>query len=304
MCRMLGYVGAPVLLDELLIGPDNSLIHQTVNARMLAMLNLAGFGLAAWNDGLANPALPLTFHSTNVAVFDSNLRTLAAKLPVRTLVAHLRGVPLDGTAVVNQQSLHPFHLPGCPLVLAHNGDLAEFGRMRTVLLGHIHPDIARRMTALTDSAFLHALVLSQLADTAGPFTADGILAAVVAALRIVRQERAKLGITKSSSTNLIVTDGRHLVAVRFTFDFGRFAEPPFQGGVEFLSLWYTLGAAYGLHDGEWKMVGEGGADTLVASEPLTRDVSTWVEVPEYHALVVDAAPAPGVRRRRIIAVDA
>ncbi|MEI6419931.1 MAG: SRPBCC family protein, partial [Sphingomonadales bacterium] len=36
MCRMLGYVGEPVLLDELLIRPDNSLIHQTVNARMLA----------------------------------------------------------------------------------------------------------------------------------------------------------------------------------------------------------------------------------------------------------------------------
>jgi glutamine amidotransferase len=304
MCRMLGYVGEPVLLDELLIRPDNSLIHQTVNARMLAMLNLAGFGLAAWNDHMANPQLPLTFHSTNVAVFDSNLRTLAAKLPVRTLVAHLRGVPLDGTAVVNQQSLHPFHLAGSPLVLAHNGDLADFGRMRAPLLAHIHPDIARRMTALTDSAFLHALVLSQLPDTAGPFRADDLLAAVQAALAVVRQVRADLGIARSSSVNLIVSDGRHMVATRFTFDFGCFEVPPFQGGVAFLSLWYTLGARYGLHDGEWKMVGEGGAGTLVASEPLTRDVSTWVEVPEYHALVVDADAGPGRTRRRIVAIDA
>jgi glutamine amidotransferase len=33
--------------------------------------------------------------------------------------------------------------------------------------------------------------------------------------------------------------------------------------------------------------GAGSADSvLVASEPLTRDVSTWIEVPEYSALIV------------------
>jgi hypothetical protein len=51
------------------------------------MLNLAGFGLAAWNDDLHDAHLPLTFHSTNVAVFDANLRALAARLKVRSLVA-------------------------------------------------------------------------------------------------------------------------------------------------------------------------------------------------------------------------
>ncbi|WP_372915302.1 hypothetical protein [Sandarakinorhabdus sp.] len=70
--------------------------------------------------------MPLTFHSTNVAVFDANLRALAARLKVRSLVSRLRGVPLDGSAAINQQSLHPFHMIGSPLTLAHNGDLAEF----------------------------------------------------------------------------------------------------------------------------------------------------------------------------------
>jgi glutamine amidotransferase len=88
--------------------------------------------------------------------------------------------------------------------------------------------------------------------------------------------------------NLILGDGRHLVAVRFTFDFGVFDVAPFQGGVEFLSQWFTFGRDYGLHDGEWKMVaGPKGADSvLVASEPLTRDVGTWVEVPEYSAIMI------------------
>lgn len=300
MCRMLGYIGAPVLLQDLVVRPDNALLNQTTDAQLLAMLNLAGFGLAAWNDDLADAHLPLTFHSTNVAVFDANLRALAARLPVRSLVAHLRGVPLDGSATINQQSLHPFQLAGSPLVLAHNGDLANFGAMRSSLWPHIKPDIARRMTALTDSAFLHALMLSQLDDPAGPFTAAQIFRAITAALRVVRRVRADHGIHRSSSVNLVASDGRNLVATRFTFDFGRFETPPFQGGIEYLSQWFTIGERYAFADGEWKMTGGSGAGTLVASEPLTRDVSTWVEVPEYGALLVEA---DGAVRRRIEMID-
>lgn len=300
MCRMLGYVGAPVVLENLVVRPDNALLNQTTDAQLLTMLNLAGFGLAAWNDDLAGSHLPLTFHSTNVAVFDANLRALAARLKVRSLVAHLRGVPLDGSATINQQSLHPFHMAGSPLVLAHNGDLADFGAMRSSLWPLIKPDIARRMTALTDSAFLHALVLSHVDDPAGPFTADTIFRAITAALSVVRRVRADHGIARSSSVNLVVSDGRNMVATRFTFDFGRFEKPPFQGGIEFLSQWFTIGDRYDFTDGEWKMTGGRGAGTLVASEPLTRDVSTWVEMPEYGALLVDSGDAP---RRRIEMID-
>jgi len=301
MCRLLGYLGDPVLLDDLIIKPDNSLVRQTTEARMLAMLNLAGFGLAGWDDGSPEPHLPLTFHSTNVAALDSNLRVLARKLRVHALVAHLRGVPLDGSAVINQQNLHPFAIPGSPLVLAHNGDLAGFSRMRFALVEHLKPEIAARLVASTDSAWLHALVLSQFDDPGGPFTADEIFRAVEGALAIVRQVRAAAGIRKSSSVNLILGDGRNLVATRFTYDFGCFETPPAQGGVEFLSMWYTLGDHYGFADGEWKMTAGRGKATLIASEPLTRDVSTWVEVPEYSAVLVDSAG--GQTRRRIVPLD-
>jgi glutamine amidotransferase len=302
MCRLLGYLGDPVLLDDLVVKPDNSLLRQTTEARMLAMLNLAGFGLAAWDDATAEPHLPLTYHSTQVAVLDGNLRALARKLRVRALVAHLRGVPLDGSAVVNQQNLHPYVIAGSPLVLAHNGDLAGFSRMRFALVEHLKPDIAARLTASTDSAWLHALVLSQFDDPAGPFTSDEIVGAISSALAIVRRVRAAAGIRKSSSVNLIVGDGRNLVATRFTYDFGCFETPPAQGGIEFLSQWYTLGDHYGFADGEWKMTSGSGRATLVASEPLTRDVSTWVEVPEYAALLVDGANDRP--RRRIVPLEA
>jgi glutamine amidotransferase len=60
-----------------------------------------------------------------------------------------------------------------------------------------------------------------------------------------------------------------------------------------------VGSAYGQHDGEWKMTGGArNADSiLIASEPLTRDVATWVEVPEYsilHAEIRDGRPAVAI----------
>lgn len=297
MCRMLAYAGPPVLLDHLIVQPDSSLVHQVIDAKMLAMLNLAGFGLAAWDDGMADPIQPLLFRSTEVAIFDPNLRSLAAKLNVRMVVAHLRGIPYSGQVAVNRESLHPFRMPGSPLVMAHNGDLADFAAMRYDLVEHIRPDIRRAITAMTDSAWLHALILSGLSDPTGPFTADEILRAVDRALSIIREVRNRLGIRRSSSVNLTIADGRNLIGVRFTYDFGVFEKPPFQGGIEFLSLWYTLGARYGHADGEWKMTGGPGSATIIASEPLTRDVSTWVEVPEYSALLVDGG------KRRVVAID-
>ena len=40
MCRILSYLGSPVLLDHLLYAPDSSLLNQTTAAQMLSMLNL------------------------------------------------------------------------------------------------------------------------------------------------------------------------------------------------------------------------------------------------------------------------
>ncbi|MBE9553046.1 MAG: hypothetical protein IMF05_06260, partial [Proteobacteria bacterium] len=59
-----------------------------------------------------------------------------------------------------------------------------------------------------------------------------------------------------------------------------------EANLNYLSLWYTLGREYGFHDGDWKMIGGNGTakSVMVASEPLTRDTSAWLEVPEYSML--------------------
>ena len=288
MCRVVAYLGNPVLLDDLIFGPNNSLINQTYAPQMLHMLNLGGFGMTAWDATSNLPAEPFTYRVTDLPIFDSNLKALAQKLRPHCLLAHVRGVPYSHLSHVGPENIHPFRYPGFRLAMAHNGDLAEFSKMKFQLLEYIKPEIAAQISGNTDSEWVYALLMSHVKDPTDKLDPDSILSAVTTTLEIIRNEREKLGITTSSSLNLFLCDGNDLVATRFTFDFGCYGAAVHEADFNYLSLWYTLGRDYGYHDEEWKMVGgPAGADSvIVASEPLTRDVSTWIEVPEYSILYV------------------
>jgi hypothetical protein len=81
MCRALLYLGPPVLLDTLLFQPDSALIRQSYMPKMLHMLNLAGFGLRAWDAASHAPERPFAYGSPSLPVFDRNLKNLAEKRP-------------------------------------------------------------------------------------------------------------------------------------------------------------------------------------------------------------------------------
>lgn len=304
MCRALLYLGQPVLLDNLLYQPDSALIRQSYMPKMLHMLNLAGFGLRAWDPESADPERAFSYYSQSLPVFDRNLQNLAQKIRPSCVLAHVRGVAYSTRVEISLQNVHPFHFQGVPLVLAHNGDLAEFARMKPLLLPHIKPEFLSQIHGTTDSEWIYALLLSQLKEVKKELKQDQIFAAIQETLDIIREARARLGIAVSSSVNLFVANGRQLAAVRYCFDFGCYrTEGPskvHEANLSFLSLWYTLGRDYALHEGEWRMTGgAANADSIiVASEPLTKDTSNWVELPEYGALfaeVRDGRPRVAVR---------
>ncbi len=293
MCRALAYLGQPVLLDNLLYQPDSALVKQSFMPKMLHLLNLAGFGMKAWDRGSPDPHKPYSYASTALPVFDRNLKALAEKIRPTCVLGHVRGVAYNTEVEISLQNVHPFQFPGIRLALAHNGDLARFSEMKPHLLDTIRPEIANLIRGTTDSEWIYALIVSQLADPRGACAADDLVLAVDQAFAIIRGVRARLGIATSSSVNLFLTTGEQIAAVRYCFDFGCYkTEDPakvHEANLTFLSLWYTSGSEYGYHDGEWKMTG--GADTadsiMIASEPLTRDTTTWLEVPEYSMIYAD-----------------
>jgi glutamine amidotransferase len=308
MCRVLMYNGHAVRLDDLLYQPNNSLVKQAYDPQMLDALSLAGFGLLAWDDSSRDPHVPFSYRTANVPIFDHNLKALAEKLCVTALLAHVRGVPYSENVTVGEQNLHPFHYKGYGLAMAHNGQLAGFDRMRFALVEHVRPEIARLIRGDTDSEWIYAVLLSQLDDPRRTLSPDEVLQAVDRTLSIIRAVRRQHDISTSSPTNLFISDGRFVVAVRFAFDYGCYdmSDPvPYNNADhKFLGIWYTTGKAYRQQDGEWKMIRgpvEDGRSLLISSEPLTRDASTWLEVPEYSALISTAED--GNQRVRVKHLD-
>ena len=293
MCRALAYLGQPVLLDNLLYQPDSALVKQSFMPKMLHLLNLAGFGMRAWDRGSPDPHKPYSYASTALPVFDRNLKALAEKIRPTCVLGHVRGVAYNTEVEISLQNVHPFQFPGVRLALAHNGDLARFAEMKPHLLEAIRPEIVNLIRGTTDSEWIYALIVSQLADPRSACAAEELVRAVDQAFAIIRRLRGRLGVATSSSVNLFLTTGEQIAAVRYCFDFGCYrTEDPakvHEANLTYLSLWYTSGSEYGYHDGEWKMTG--GADTadsiMIASEPLTRDTSTWLEVPEYSMIYAD-----------------
>jgi glutamine amidotransferase len=288
MCRVVGYLGRPVALTSILYATDSSLVRQAYSPRMMAtFLNLAGFGMAAWDSSSVSPDEPFTYKVTTLPVFDRNLRSLAEKITPSCLLAHVRGVTYSGNEVISQQNLHPFRHDDTKVTLAHNGHLREFARMKYDLITHVRPDLARRVEGTTDSEWIYVLLLSQLQDPFGLPDVAELVDATITTLAIIRDVRARNGIDTSSPANLFVSTGRCLVATRFSYDYGWYPadDQLLETDLPYVSLWYTLGSDYLERDGEWIMAGDGPPRSfMIASEPLTSDTSTWLEAPEYSIL--------------------
>jgi glutamine amidotransferase len=294
MCRVLAYLGEPISLGHVLFETDSSLVRQSYSPRMMeTYLNLAGFGMTAWDPRSAHAGDPFTYRVTTLPSFDRNLRNLAAKLEPSCLVAHVRGVTDAEYATVAESNLHPFHFPGARVALAHNGHLREFARMRYDLVQHVRPELARHISGRTDSEWIYALVLSQLDDPHGEPEARELGNAVASALRLLREARTRHGIDTSSPVNLFLVTGRSLVATRFSFDYGWYPDDDalLETDLPYCSLWYTVGGEYVPQGaGSAMTASDGVRSLLIASEPLTLDTATWLEVPEYSMITAAIGP--------------
>ena len=87
MCRWLAYSGAPVLLEDLLYKPKNSLVVQSLHSQLGAeTTNGDGFGVG-WYGTSETPGV---FRSTEPAWNDRNLRELAGQIRSPRVLAHIR----------------------------------------------------------------------------------------------------------------------------------------------------------------------------------------------------------------------
>jgi glutamine amidotransferase len=291
MCRILAYLGEPLSLDGPLFAADNSLVTQSLSPRLMSLLNIGGFGLVAWEAASREPERPYSYRTPNVPVFDRNLKALAEKVHVTSAIAHVRGLVYDAGQNVGPQNLHPFRFGEARVVLAQNGALHRFAEMRYDLLEFIRPELARSIQGTTDAAWIYAAVLSRLDDPLGAVTPRELAEATEATVITIGEMRERHGIHTHSPVNLVLGDGNTLIAVRFCFDYGWYrADQSFfdvEREFDFTSLWFTLGKSFAPAEDGWGIrFDQGTGAALVASEPLGKDTTGWLEVPEYSMAVL------------------
>ena len=273
---MMGYVGLPTPIDELLYEMEISFIKQNIDARifnsMLAM-NLAGMGMMAWDANSRNPEQPFTYRNTNIATFDRNLRSMASKTQANALLAHVRGVFQNNAAdaQINEQNIHPFKFDNVRLAMAHLGELHSFRDLRFDLIKYVKPEFAKLIQGSTDSEWIYAIIVSFLEQPYESIDSDDLLQALSKTFQAIREVMLQHKVKRRSSVNLTLCDGNLLTGVRFAFDFAPFKITESERSLTFASQWYNS-----TDDG-----------VLVSSEPLTLDRSGWMEIPEHSVLMVD-----------------
>lgn len=300
MCRVLSYLGKPILLEKLLYEPDNCFIKQSYNPKLMPnLLNLAGFGLVAWDKNSHHPAIPFIYKTPHLPFYDSNLKNLAQKIVPRCTLAHVRGVSYNEKQVISKENVHPFIFPGVNTVLAHNGILADFGKMKYDLLKYIPPEINKHIQGTTDSEWIYALFIAQLMKIDISARTPAILIeAVTNTLKIIKKVRKEHNIRSHSPLNLFITNGEVILATRLVFDFGNTLEEPNPASnphAIYHSLWYTYGDSYEFLDNKYQMSNSNKKSSIIiASEPLTTNTSSWVEVPQSSVIVARSNEADEV----------
>lgn len=263
MCRWLAYTGSPVLIEDLLYKPTNSLIVQSLHSRLGAeATNGDGFGLGWYDEHSPTPGV---FRSIEPAWSDRNLQELSAHVRSGLVLAHIRAT--SGSAV-QQTNCHPFR-HGRWLWM-HNGLLAGFSGYKRDMALAVDPALFPLIEGSTDSELLFYLALTFGLEEDPP-------SAVARAVGFVEEVAGRHDVAFPVQMTVATTDGTRLWAFRYSTE-GQSRSLFRNADVAVLREQYPENPL--LH---------GLADTtrIVVSEPLGDLKGAWHEVPESTCLVVE-----------------
>ena len=256
MCRWLAYSGSPVLVEELLYGPKNSLVVQSLHSQMGAEeTNGDGFGVGWYGDR----DTPAVFRSIEPAWNDRNLRALSAHIRSPLVFAHIRA---STGSPVQQTNCHPFQ-HGRWLWM-HNGMIREYHRLKRDLTLAVSPERYPDIEGTTDSEVMFHLALSFGLEEDPP-------AAVARVIGLVEQVGREHGVEHPFQGTIATSDGECIWAFRYSSERNS------------RSLYYstdvrTLRAMYPENE-LLREVGDEGR--LIVSEPLGDALpGAWNKVPE------------------------
>jgi predicted glutamine amidotransferase len=252
MCRWLAYSGSPILLEDVLIKTEHSLIDQSLRAvDSPTTTNGDGFGVGWYG----KPETPGLYRDVRPAWNDDNLKALAGHIESPMFLAHVRAA--TGSAI-QRSNCHPFRYG--KWLFVHNGAVNEFSKLRRDLAVAIAPELFPWISGSTDSELMFLLALT--------FGMEGNVHAGVARMAgFIEQTAVEHGVPDGLQMTLGISDGKSLFAVRYSTS-GRSR-----------SLFHSV-----TRDATTEIAPQAGRFSrdarAIVSEPLNTLQGEWIPVPE------------------------
>ncbi len=263
MCRWLAYSGSPVLLEDLLLKPEHSLIDQSLHSRMGATTtNGDGFGIGWY--GVSDT--PGVFHSIEPAWNDRNLKDLARHLVSPLVFAHVRA---STGGAIQQTNCHPFRRG--KWLWMHNGLIREFAMVKRDLVFAVDPSLYAEIEGSTDSEVFFHLALTFGLEDDPP-------AAVERAVGFIEQTGHRHGVEHPIQMTVATTDGKSVWAFRYSSE-GKSRTLFYSTLVDTLKAEYPDNPVFQQLSEETR---------IIVSEPLGDLAGAWNEVPESSYGIVQA----------------
>ncbi len=258
MCRWLGYSGAPLYLEELILKPEHSLIDQSLEAHSgETTTNGDGFGVGWYGDRKT----PGVYKDVQPAWNDSNLRDLTAHIESPLFLAHIRAT--TGTAV-QQTNCHPFRHK--KWLFVHNGLIRGLARVKRDLALAVAPHLYPKILGTTDSELMFYLALTFGLE-------EDPLAGLERMVGFVEKICADQGIDDAVQLSVGLSDGERLLAVRYSTE--RRSRTLFHS--------QDMQALQEIYPDLRRFSPDARA---VVSEPLSDLSNQWEEIPESTAVII------------------
>jgi glutamine amidotransferase len=274
MCRLMAYLGSPIIIDKLLYQPKNSLVNQSINAKEIEEpLNGDGFGIG-WYAREVNFE-PVTFVSVHPAWSNRNLRNLAPKIRTDCFIAHVRAASVGE---VSESNCHPFQYKD--ILMMHNGGVENFSNIKRKIREPLTDELYNWIKGQTDSEHIFAHLLNDLFRNHKTLSPEAVIDAFESTFRALKKMMAENGIEEPAYLNMVVTNGSFIVGTRYVTDP---KEEP-------LTLYHSEGSRFVVEDGVTQMMAPEDNDqaVLVVSEKLSDD-KDWTLIPANHFVIVDNA---------------
>ena len=203
MCRWIAYTGAPARLEDIIVKPARSLVHQSLHASQCkTTTNGDGFGIG-WYGDRESPGI---YREISPAWSDENLLSLCAQLSAATFFAHVRASTGAATARAN---CHPFRQG--PWLFMHNGQIGGFQKLRRRIENMIPDPLYPQRHGSTDSEAIFLIAMGRVEQ-------DGPIVAVEQTLARIHAEMIAAGIDEPLRFSAALSDGRQLYVFRWSSD--------------------------------------------------------------------------------------